>query len=74
MAARIARGRRRRQLARFHWLTFSSVRAGSAQPIYFAPVVDDGIPLITYPARYPWNQVAGDVGHTSAWGNSAIPP
>lgn len=59
---------------RYYWLTFSSTRSGTQRQVFIAPVVDDGVTLTTYPALYPWNQVATDDDHTPAWGDFAIPP
>jgi hypothetical protein len=58
---------------RFYWMTFSSRRSGTQTQIYVAPVVDNGTTLTTYPALYPWNQVASDDNHTPEWDDSSIP-
>ena len=57
---------------RYYWMTFSSTR-GSQRQVYIAPIVESGGTLTTYPALYPWNQVAGDDNHTPAWDDFAIP-
>jgi hypothetical protein len=62
----------------YNWLTFSSVRRATGQPVsqlfITAIVTQPGMAPQTYPALYLWNQPSTESNHTPSWDNFKIPP
>jgi hypothetical protein len=58
----------------YYWLTFSSMRTGTAQLYVTALVVEAGGTAATFPALYLWNQPAAEGNHTPSWDDFQIPP
>jgi hypothetical protein len=57
----------------YHWLIFSSKRAGSTAQLFATAVVDDGTTITTYPSIYLWNQDATLNNEIPAWDVFQIP-
>jgi len=59
----------------YHWLIFSSTRAGLGKSqLYVTAVVVDGTTIATYPAIYLWNQDPTLNNSVTAWDVFQIPP
>ena len=58
----------------YHWLIFSSTRAGMYSQLYVTGVVQNGNTIETYPAIYLWNQDPTVNNLIPAWDVFQIPP